>query len=86
MAIRSLFARSFLAVVTLPTREALGCIAVFVLSVGLSYFAISQIHLGSAIMQIVTNVGISDGITGAVILASFVAKSGRFNLIAQWKY
>ena len=49
-------------------RETLGYIAVFVLSAGLSYLAISQIRLGSVITQIAANAGISVGITGAVIV------------------
>lgn len=63
-------------------RETLGYIAVFILSAGLSYSAISQIHLGSAIIQIVANAGISVGITGAVIILA-LHRTGSFGYFVE---
>lgn len=55
----------------------MGYIAVFILSAGLSYLAISQIHLGSAIMQIIANALVSVGITGAVFVLA-LHRTGSF--------
>lgn len=75
---KKLFSRSYFAY----ARETLGYIAVFVLSAGLSYLVISQVHLGSAIMQIVANAGISVGITGAVIVLA-LHKTGSFRYFVE---
>lgn len=70
---KKLFGRSYFAY----ARETLGYIAVFVASAAISYLIISQIHLGSAIMQIIANAGISVGITGAVIVLA-LHRTGSF--------
>ena len=75
---KKLFDRSYFAY----ARETLGYIAVFVLSAGLSYLVISQVHLGSAIMQIVANASISVGITGAVIVLA-LHKTGSFRYFVE---
>lgn len=49
----------------------------FISSAGLSYSAINQIHLGSAIMQIIANALVSVGITGAVIVLA-LHRTGSF--------
>ena len=75
---KKLFGRSYFTY----ARETLGYIAVFILSAGLSYLAISQIHLGSAIMQIIANALVSVGITGAVIVLA-LHRTGSFRYFVE---
>lgn len=62
----------------------LGYIAVFILSAGLSYLAISRIRLGSAIMQIIANALVSVGITGAVIVLA-LHRMGVLGILLGWR-